>query len=148
LFAVAEVLLGVTASWFAGLSECVALPVRSSSFFDLGTAGNLSHLILPIVPAIPSTSGSRNLYESNTMGEDSGWDSGLYGLPCWTSFRRNYSISGRRAPGRWCTFGLLVAYGRAALPMLAIAYGGRLQPALSNCVPTCYSERVGNDDSW
>lgn len=126
-FAVAGSLLGVTASWFTGLANLL----RNSAIALLLFLGLLA--IFPtwsyrIFTCIPVGKWAKNSPRIGLMGEFwLGTQLGLLWTPCagpvlggiLVLAAVNHQVAG--------AFWLLVAYGiGAGLPLLAIAYGGRL----------------------
>lgn len=130
-FAVAGSLLGVTASWFTGLANGLRYGAIAI-LLGLGIAALFPQISYRALSYPPLGSGwfGRGLKEPNRLGLSGefwlGTQLGLLWTPCAGPVLGSILVLAavdRQVAG---AFGLLMAYGLgAALPLLAIAYGGR-----------------------
>ncbi|MEH2252069.1 cytochrome c biogenesis CcdA family protein [Nostoc sp.] len=126
-FALAGSLLGVTASWFTGLANLLR-NVAIALLLFLGLLASFPTWSYRIFTYIPVGNWAKKPRRIGLMGEFwLGTQLGLLWTPCagpvlggiLVLAAVNHQVAG--------AFGLLVAYGiGAGLPLLAIAYGGRI----------------------
>lgn len=125
-FAVAGSLLGLTASWFTGLANGLRYGAIAL-LLGLGFAALFPQVSYRLASYLPLGQGLKEPVRLGLQGEFwLGTQLGLLWTPCAGPVLGSILVLAavdRQVAG---AFGLLVAYGLgAALPLLAIAYGGR-----------------------
>lgn len=125
-FAVAGSLLGVTASWLTGVANILRVGAIAL-LLGLGLLAIFPHLSYRLLSFLPSGNWVKEPSSSGLSREFwLGTQLGLLWTPCAGPVLGSILVLAAVNQDVLSAFGLLVAYGLgAALPMLAIAYGGR-----------------------
>ena len=125
-FAVAGSLLGVTASWLTGLTNLLRYGAIALLFF-LGVLAIFPSWSYRLFSYLPIGNWTKELPRIGLWGEFwLGTQLGLLWTPCAGPVLGGILVLAAVNHQVTSAFGLLIAYGiGAALPLLAIAYGGR-----------------------